>query len=340
MALALDYSGLRLSHSQLLAARAAGVGGVFRYLAPPYPACDWKRIDAAEVALIRGAGLDLVLNWEWYEGRCLEGAAAGAQDGRWAYAAARSLGYPAGASIYASHDTEPCRHADVLAYLRAFAVALRGWYRVDAYGSFSHIEMCRNAGVIRYGWQTCAWSYGRIGRAHVYQNGSYWYDRQADENAVRHLPLGSWAEHLPKPPKPSEHPTPAPPVRPSPKPVPVAHPTHRHAVRAGDCLARLALSCHTTVRELVRLNRAAHPTLVRHPDALTIGWVLVLPGAAAPAHPAPARVYVVRAGDTLAALAAHFRVPVSRLQAWNRTRYPSLATHPGLIVIGWHLRVA
>jgi LysM domain len=71
------------------------------------------------------------------------------------------------------------------------------------------------------------------------------------------------------------------------------------------------------------------------------------PGADRPYRPTPApaptlTAYVVRAGDTLAALAARFGTTVDSLAYWNRARYPTLdpasrAYAPNRIEIGWRL---
>src|SRR5664279_739603 len=71
------------------------------------------------------------------------------------------------------------------------------------------------------------------------------------------------------------------------------------------------------------------------------------PGIDRPFRPTPGPVptmsiYVVRAGDTLAALAGHFGTTVESLSYWNRARYPSLdpesgAYAPNRIEVGWRL---
>ena len=49
--------------------------------------------------------------------------------------------------------------------------------------------------------------------------------------------------------------------------------------------------------------------------------------------------HVVVANDTLSGLATQFGTSVAQLQAWNQSRYPSLATDPGTIQLGWTLIV-
>jgi peptidoglycan/xylan/chitin deacetylase (PgdA/CDA1 family) len=51
-------------------------------------------------------------------------------------------------------------------------------------------------------------------------------------------------------------------------------------------------------------------------------------------------IYTVVAGDTLYAIAGRFATTVAQLQAWNMARYPSLASDPATLGIGWALIVA
>jgi peptidoglycan/xylan/chitin deacetylase (PgdA/CDA1 family) len=50
--------------------------------------------------------------------------------------------------------------------------------------------------------------------------------------------------------------------------------------------------------------------------------------------------YTVQAGDTLYAIAQRFGTSVAQLQAWNADRYPSLASDPTSIAVGWTLVVS
>lgn len=49
--------------------------------------------------------------------------------------------------------------------------------------------------------------------------------------------------------------------------------------------------------------------------------------------------HTVVSGDSLSKLASVFKTTVKQLQAWNKAKYPSLATNPNYIRIGWKLRV-
>lgn len=321
----LDYSGARPDPRNV---RANGVTGVIRYLSEPVPATSWKRISAAEKDAILAAGLDLILNWEWYEGRMLEGAAAGAHDGAEAAAQARALGYPKGATIYFSHDTSARNDAAVIAYLAAAQRAMGGYYQADIYGGIDVVEACIHAGVARYGWQTLAWSRGLIGRAHIYQNGRQWYNGGADENVIRAHPLGSWRTH-------GEAPSGG--GVPIPAPVP-ANTSSRYTVASGDSLSGIATRYKTTVAQLMAWN-----PIIKNANVIQVGWVLVV-GASKPApkpapHPAPAPTpshqYRVVSGDSLTAIAVKYHTTVAELVGLN----PSLRANPNLIKVGQLLNV-
>ncbi|HET9417590.1 MAG TPA: polysaccharide deacetylase family protein [Candidatus Limnocylindria bacterium] len=64
------------------------------------------------------------------------------------------------------------------------------------------------------------------------------------------------------------------------------------------------------------------------------------PPTATPAETPTGTVHVVRAGDTLSAIARAYGTTVEQLQAWNQGRYPSLATNPSVIEPGWELIVS
>jgi len=65
-------------------------------------------------------------------------------------------------------------------------------------------------------------------------------------------------------------------------------------------------------------------------------------GSVAPTSTASPQVttYLVRSGDTLYSIAQAWGTTVEQLQTWNAERYPSLATDPGTVQVGWELIVA
>ncbi|HEY8822568.1 MAG TPA: LysM peptidoglycan-binding domain-containing protein, partial [Dermatophilaceae bacterium] len=89
-------------------------------------------------------------------------------------------------------------------------------------------------------------------------------------------------------------------------------------VRNGDTLSDIAIAHRSTVGALVARNRIADGG-----DFLAVGRRLWVPRIRA-AHVAPARVaartatHVVRSGDTLGGIAAHYRVSLSMLYSLNK----------------------
>lgn len=320
----LDYSGARPDPHEL---KKLGVVGVCRYLSEPVSATAWKRITVAEKDALLAAGLDIILNYEWYEGRMLEGAPAGAHDGAVALAQAKALGYPKGASIYFSHDTSARNDAAVLAYMRAAQEALGDYYKADIYSGIDVVDLCINNGVASFGWQTVAWSNGRIGKAHMFQNGSQWFNGGCDENKVLQAGNGSWMSHDGS--------------------VTTGGDggngggghhgdgnTATYIVSAGDTLGAIANRFHTSISQLEAWN-----PIIKNPNLIQVGWKLkVSEGGPVPTppppppipHPVPSDKYVVRSGDNLTVIAQRFHTTVAELVKLN----PSLRAHPNLIRVG------
>lgn len=229
----LDYAGAR---PNLLVAKATGAIGVSRYLSAPIAATAWKRIGAAEKNAILNVGLDLTLNYEWYEGRCLEGYWAGVQDGQWAAQQAQALGYARGRVIVFSHDTGVRNDPAVAAYLHGADVGMRGLYNIGIYSGFGTIMAMYQRRAADIYWQTLAWSGGQKATtvAAWYQNGNQWFNHGADENVIWNRPLGSWRDPLTPPAPP---PKPKPPI-PAPTPTPLDQGEDMLIVKNRDATAR------------------------------------------------------------------------------------------------------
>lgn len=186
----LDYSFARPS---LAEAKAAGVVGVIRYLAPPDPN-NAKILTPGERDAILAAGLDLALVYESYAERALEGAVAGAQDALIALAGARALGYPEGACLYFAVDTDTTDYATIGGYFATVRAELHGAYRVGVYGSYGVVAAMLTEGLADCAWQTVAWSNRqRHPDAVLYQNGTQWFNGAADVNEVTGH-VGSWLQ--------------------------------------------------------------------------------------------------------------------------------------------------
>src|SRR5664280_3626567 len=126
----LDYSSGR---PNLKDVKDDGYEVVARYLFPPT-----KGITMIEATAIRAAGLGLVLIYESYAGRALEGQAAGVADGKTALAWARSIGFPDSRPLYFAVDFQPTtvELVRIDAYLQGVAFAI-GLSRVGVYGSYA-----------------------------------------------------------------------------------------------------------------------------------------------------------------------------------------------------------
>lgn len=155
-----DYAWGRPSIS---AFNAGGYTFACRYLSTTSSAAG-KNLSREEAQYLQAAGIDIVSNWEnsgsWAE--YSQGAATGRAH---AFEAARqhtACGGPAGRPIYFSADFSPttAQMATVAAYYRGVASAI-GLDRTGAYGGYPAIKYLFDAGVIRWGWQTYAWSSGR-----------------------------------------------------------------------------------------------------------------------------------------------------------------------------------
>lgn len=338
----LDYSFAR---PNLKTAHRSGAVGVFRYLCPVSSSTAGKIVDVAEYHAILAAGLDVVLNFEWYSGRCLEGHAAGLADGKVAYEQARQLGYPKGATIVFSHDTGTRNDARVAAYLEGAQSQMHGYYNVEGNAVYSGIDtvdamVARKAAVGV--WQTLAWSNGRrSAHAHFYQNGRQWFGGGADENLrlrkdgafVSHRDALAAAGHAVIPPK-SHKPTPAKPSKPT-KPIPAGG---TYVVRSGDTLSKIAAR-HGVAnwRTLAALNHLSAPYTIRVGQKLKLPGAKIGPGKVKPiikkiVTPKSKR-YTVRDHDTLSSIAEKFDTTWQRLRDLNHLR------NVNLIVPGQVLRV-
>jgi hypothetical protein len=201
--LGLDYA----TKPDLRAAWNAGYRYLVRYLAPADAKYDWKRVTSAERDEAWSIGFAMLLVWESYATRALEGTAAGMADARDAASQATALGYPPDVPIFFACDTDASADA-ARPYFRGVA-SVRPC--AGAYGGIRVVDPVLSEGTVRYGWQACAWSAGKVSQvAHLYQRlrptttlkGSF------DEDVtLRSIPMWS-----------------APQIRPQPQPVQTAAP--------------------------------------------------------------------------------------------------------------------
>lgn len=193
-----DYSGSRPDPKKV---KAAGYGAVARYLFAPAPG--GKGISKAEATAIRAAGLGLVVIYEWYAGRALEGAVAGVTDAKVALALARDIGFPDNRPIYFAVDFAgtSAQQPAIDAYLRG-AASVIGAARVGVYGSYYVVERCYANKTAQWFWQTRGWSNGRISvHTHFYQylNGQSVGGASVDLNESKQDDFGAWEVEVTKP---------------------------------------------------------------------------------------------------------------------------------------------
>lgn len=332
----LDYSFAR---PNLTTAKKAGAAGAFRYICPVTTLTRGKVIDKAEFDEIVSILGDILLNFEWYEGRCLEGHAAGVADGKVAYEQARQVGYAKGATIVFSHDTGTRNDAAVAAYLAGAQSQMHGYYNVAGnavYSGFGTVEAMAARKAAAGFWQTLAWSNGAVSKlAHFYQNGNRWFSGGADEN-VRLRTDGAFVSHREA--LAGKAPTPTPPKKtPSSKPAKPIPAGGTYTVRSGDTLSSIAAKHGTTWQTLQKLNR------IKNANVILVGQQLRLPGSKNPVSKTKTAVkkvttpkakrYTVRQGDTLSAIAERLDVPGgwSALQKLNRLKNVNLI-YPGQVL--------
>jgi hypothetical protein len=194
----IDYAW---AHPSPAALAAAGKLFACRYLSHD-PA---KNLTAAEAQQLHAAGIATVSNWEASAGAARNGYAQGVADAKAAAEQHEAAGGPADRPIYFSVDfdvpdfatgsDEPAaKLGPVAGYFRGVASVI-GVARTGAYGGFWAISRLFDAGLIRWGWQTFAWSGGRWdARAQIqqYSNGVTVGGADSDLDRATVADYGQW----------------------------------------------------------------------------------------------------------------------------------------------------
>lgn len=185
-----DYASAR---PDLDALREAGVF-VARYVCAVFGT---KVITKEEADDIKAHGLGLVLVYEQYEKRSLEGRAAGHADAIVALAQARAAGFPDTRPIYfaVDFDARPADQPAIDEYLRG-AAEIMGLARTGVYGGIHLIDRCWISKTATWFWQTGAWSYHKESiHAHFVQmtaqNGTIVGGEKVDINETRKADWGA-----------------------------------------------------------------------------------------------------------------------------------------------------
>lgn len=178
-----DYSFYRPSIATL---HANGVTAVSRYL-------DWglasgKCISKTELIHLLSNGIDVYLNWESTGHTATGGSTEGKKEATEAFRLAKLLGVAEPKIIFTSTDYDAAGDAP-LAYHNGCA-AIGGHANVGLYGGVRVIDYMCGGGVNArsvFGWQTYAWSGGKVSRAadlYQYHNGTNFDQDKIVKNGV------------------------------------------------------------------------------------------------------------------------------------------------------------
>lgn len=305
-----DFSWARPGGATL---KNAGKHFVVRYLYPDGQG--GKGLDASEVADYVNNGLEIVVVYESYEHRPLEGRGAGAADAQVAQQQLEALGLP-NMPVYFAVDWQASasEQAAIDEYLRGVASVI-GLERTGVYGSADVMTRTMQSGTAKWFWQTYAWSGGRVQEGiHLYQyqngvniNGQVDLNRTSLDNYGQASKAGQVAPPVPTPSQPAQA-------------------SGTYTVRSGDTLSAIAARYGTTVAAIVAANGISNPNLIY------VGQVLRLSGGSAPA-PAPAAggKYTVVSGDNLSSIAQRYGTNYQTLAAMNGIADPN-KIYPGQVL--------
>jgi hypothetical protein len=155
-----------------------------------------KNLTRAEATSYLNNGIGVVSNWEYATGAAANGYNQGVSDATAGRGQHDDCGGPAEAPIYFSVDWDVSQnqYAAVGEYFKGVATVV-GLNRTGAYGGYNIITYLFDLGLIRYGWQTYAWSGGRWdGRAQLrqVQNGIIVGGADCDRNTAMADDFGQW----------------------------------------------------------------------------------------------------------------------------------------------------
>lgn len=120
------------------------------------------------------------------------------------------------------------------------------------------------------------------------------------------------------------NPTPAP----QPAPVVQTQSSSTYTVKAGDCLSKIGSNLGVSWKDIANVNGIASPYVIY------VGQVLTIPGKSYTPQPAPSQsgtTYIVKAGDTLSAIAAKYGTTYQKIAADNGIANPNFI-QPGQVL--------
>ena len=193
----LDYAWGRPS---ITAMRGKGVKFVCRYLSHD---TSGKNLTRKEAEQLSRANIPIVIVWESTAKRMKAGLNAGKEDAKTAAQMARDCGMPLMAPIYFACDFDATEHdqAAISAYLKGVASVI-GVARTGIYAGYHVVARCYSRGLVRWIWQTYAWSGGLIHNSaniHQYSNGHNLDGISVDYNHAKKPEYGQWVIGNPKP---------------------------------------------------------------------------------------------------------------------------------------------
>lgn len=294
-----DYS---FSRPNLTALKSAGFNKVMRYLSPNGQP---KTINSAERESLHANGMAVGFVFEWYAARAQEGRAAGEYDGRIALEQAHQLGIPADVPIFAAidYDAPESDQPALNDYMDGFS-SIVGERGKAAYAGYWVIKRLFDAGKIKYGWQTYAWS------------GGNWDDRAQLRQVLNGQTVGggsvdfneSFGDVVWEAGNDGEVAPVAPPSNDA---------THTYNFERGDTFWGLEAANGWTHGTLQALN----PKWIGHENAMPVGTVIRLPGAQSLSAPTPEYTalgkHTVVPGDTFSGLDGVNKWPQGTTQGLN-----------------------
>lgn len=190
MSYVLDYSSGWPLPAAVLADRYVGI---VRYIGTPGRG---KNLGQAEAHAMAAAGIPIGLVYEDGARWMLNGAPAGARAARAALVDATSCGVGV-RCVYFACDVDVTSAEQMAAVERCLdgAAGVLGLERVGVYGEADVIDACLSGKHATWGWQTRAWSGGRMSElAHLLQQIGYVYPGgvQADRSTVLKADWGQW----------------------------------------------------------------------------------------------------------------------------------------------------
>lgn len=175
--------------------KAQGVTFVCRYLSKVNALTVRKILTASEAKALSQAGISIVSNYEWYANRALEGVASGVTDAQIAQSQHSECGGPPDKPIYFSVDCD-CAGEQTVEYFKGVASVL-GLDRTGVYGSYRVVKYLLDNGLIKWVWQTYAWSGGAWdSRANIkqYRNGVILAGHSVDYDESTGSDFGQWTQ--------------------------------------------------------------------------------------------------------------------------------------------------